>query len=47
MVTCVIPVEKECEQISQKFLNIQIGTLRRDFKIKFVNSMEDRITVHL
>ena len=41
MVTCVIPVEKEREQISQNFLSIQIGTVWRDFKIKFINSMED------
>ena len=41
MVTCVIPVEKEREQISQNFLSMQIGTVWRDFKIEFINSMED------
>ncbi|KAK2555158.1 hypothetical protein P5673_023133 [Acropora cervicornis] len=41
MVTCVIPVEKEREQISQNFLSIQIRTVWRDFKIKFMNFMED------
>lgn len=40
MVTCVIPVEKEREQISQNFLSIQIRTVWRDFKIKFMNFME-------
>ena len=38
---CLIPVEKEREQISNNFLSVQVGTVWRDFKIKFKNSMED------
>ena len=38
---CVIPVEKEREQISNNFISVQVGTVWRDFKIKFINCMED------
>ena len=41
MVACVVPVEREREQISKNFLSVKIRTVWRDFKIKFVNSMED------
>lgn len=41
MVTSVIPIEREREQISTHLLHIKIGNNWRTFCITFVNSMED------
>jgi len=41
MVACVVPVEREREQIANNLISVQTGTLWRNFKVEFINSMED------
>lgn len=41
MVACVVPVEREREQIANNLISVETGTLRRNFKVEFINSMED------
>lgn len=41
MVKCVIPIERDREQISQNLLEVKIGNNWRTFNVTFVNSMED------
>ena len=41
MVTCVIPIEREREQLSQNFLDVKLENNWRTFNVTFINSMED------
>ena len=41
MVTCVIPIEREHEQISHNLLDVKIENNWRTFNVTFINSMED------
>ena len=41
MVACVVPVEREREQIANNLISVETGTLWRNFKVEFINSMED------
>ncbi|RMX37263.1 hypothetical protein pdam_00025864, partial [Pocillopora damicornis] len=41
MVACVVPVEREREQIANNLISVETGTLWRNFKVEFKNSMED------
>ncbi|CAH3029727.1 unnamed protein product [Porites evermanni] len=41
MVVCVAPVEAERQEMSKSIMRIQIGSIWRNFSLRFVNSMVD------